>query len=182
MKRSMILVVSVLLVMAVAWAAYGQAGGGAARGGRGGFGAMGQAQQKALAELQEQVAKLKAMSEQTGRGTQGRSFQDMSDEERTKMREQMTQRRQEQQQVLAAMQQNLDRLKGGGQLLLEHNEAVKPLQEALASAQKENAKATAQMLEQMIAQRQKQLEDKIAAMGMTMEQLQRMGQGRRQQQ
>jgi DNA-binding Xre family transcriptional regulator len=34
----------------------------------------------------------------------------------------------------------------------------------------------------MIAQRQKQLEDKIAAMGMTMEQLQRMGQGRRQQQ
>ncbi|MBM4024412.1 MAG: hypothetical protein FJ280_03270 [Planctomycetes bacterium] len=178
MKRSTILVVGALLVAAVAWTAYGQAGGGATRGGRGGFGAMGETQQKALAELQEQVAKLKAMSERAAQGSQDRSFQDMSEEERTKMREQMTQRMQEQQQILASMQQNLDRLKGGRQLLLEHNESLKPLQEALASAQKENAKATAKVLEQMVAQRQKQFEDKITAMGMTMEQLQRMGQRR----
>jgi len=180
MKRSTIVAAGVLLAMSVAWAAFGQAQGGGR--GRGGFGAMREAQQKAMADLQEQVAKLKALSEQAAQAMQGRNSQDMSDEERTKMREEMTQRNQEQQAIFAAMQQDIDRLKGPRGLMTEHEEAMAPLKEALASAQKENAKGTVRILEQVIAQRQKQFEDKITAMGYTMEQMQRMGQRRQRQQ
>jgi hypothetical protein len=179
MKRSTMIAGGVLLSMTIAWAAFGQTGGG---GGRGGFGQMREAQQKALADLQEQVAKLKAMTDQSAKAMAGRNFQDMSEEERTKMREEFTKRNEEQQKIFAAMQSAMDRLKGGRQMMLEHNESLKPLQEALASAQKENAKATTKMLEQLIAQRQKAFEDKATAMGYTMEQLQQMGQRRSRQQ
>ncbi|OHB65606.1 MAG: hypothetical protein A2Y77_10980 [Planctomycetes bacterium RBG_13_62_9] len=177
MKKRIVVVAGILLAMTAAWA-FAQAGGG---GGRGGFGQNREAQQKAIAALQEQVAQLKAMTERTGQGAQGRNFQDMSDEERTKMREEMTKRREEQAKIMASMQQSLDTLKGGRQLFTEHQEAMAPLNDLLASAQQENAKATAKKIEQLIAQRQKQFEDKITAMGMTMEQVQRMGQRRQQQ-
>jgi len=175
MKRSTMIAAGILLSMTVAWAAFGQAGGGGGRGGQ-----MRESQLKAMAALQEQVAKLKAMMDQAGQGMQGRSFQDMSEEERAKMREESTKRREEQAKVMASIQQSLDTLKGGRQLMTEHNESLKPLQELLATAQKENAKETASQIEKLIAQRQKQFEEKIAAMGMTMEQLQRMGQRRQQ--
>ena len=178
MKRSTIVGVGVLLAMSVAWAAFGQARGG----GRGGFGAMREAQQKAMADLQEQLGKLRAMTERAGQAMQGRNFQDMSEEERAKMREEFTQRAAEQRQIFAAMQQDIDQLKGARVLMTEHEEAMAPLKEALAAAQRENAKATAQILEQTIAQRQRQFEDKITAMGYTMEQMQRMGQRRQRQQ
>ncbi|RPJ24798.1 MAG: hypothetical protein EHM35_16060, partial [Planctomycetaceae bacterium] len=145
-KNVAVVTIAVVLTLAVAWAAFGQAGGG----GQGrGFGMNREAQQKAIAALQEQLGKLKAMMEQTP-GTQGRSFQDMSEEERTKMREEFTKRREEQQKVMAAMQQQMDTLKGGRQLATEHQQAMTPLNEALASAQKENAKQTASMLEKLI--------------------------------
>jgi septal ring factor EnvC (AmiA/AmiB activator) len=110
-------------------------------------------------------------------GMQGRSFQDMSEEERTKMREEMTKRREEQQKVMAAIQQQMDTLKGARQLMTEHQQAMTPLKDLLASAQKENAKATAGMIEKLIAERQKQFDGKMAAMGITPEQLERMMQG-----
>jgi len=182
MKRSTMIATGVLLTMAVAWAAYGQAGGGGGRGkgggGRGGFGRMGETQQKALADLQEQIGKLKAMSDQAAKAMQGRNFQDMSDEERTKMREEFTKRNEEQNKILAAMQQDIDTLRAR-QMAVEFNESQTALKNALASAQKENAKETAKMLEQMVAQRQKQFDDKMTAMGYTEEQVQRMMQPRR---
>jgi hypothetical protein len=176
MKRNAIFVASVLLIMTVAWAAYGQAGGGGGRGGQ-----MRESQVKAIAALQEQVAKLKAMMDRAGQGMQGRSFQDMSEEERTKMREEFTKRREEQATVMASIQQSLDTLKGGRQLMREHEESIAPLKELLVAAQAEKAKSTAGKIEKLIAERQKQFEEKITAMGMTMEQLQRMGQRRQQQ-
>jgi len=173
MKRNAIFVASVLLIMTVAWAAYGQAGGGGGRGGQ-----MRESQVKAMAALQEQVAKLEAMMDRAGQRMQGTSFQDMSEEERTKMREEFTKRREEQATVMASIQQSLDTLKGGRQLMREHEESIAPLQELLAAAQAEKAKDTAGKIEKLIAERQKQFEEKITAMGMTMEQLQRMGQRR----
>ena len=178
MKRNVICIVSVLLVLAFAWVAFGQAGGG-----QRGFGQMREAQNKAIAAIQEQLGKLKAMMEQTPQGMQGRSFQDMSEEERTKMREEFTKRREEQQKVMAAIQQQVDTLKGGRQLMTEHQQAIAPLKDLLASAQKENAKDTAAKIQQLIDQRQKQFEEKMAAMGYTPERLERMmqgGQGRQQ--
>ncbi len=181
MKKNVgIIIIAVVLTLAVAWAAFGQAGGQGGGQGRG-FGQMREAQQKAIAALQEQLGKLKAMSEQTS-GMQGRNFQDMSEEERTKMRDEFTKRREEQQKIMAAIQQQVDTLKGGRQLATEHQQAIAPLKEALASAQKENAKATAGMLEKLIAERQKQFDDKMAAMGYTPEQLERMMQPRQRQQ
>jgi hypothetical protein len=175
MKTRFIIVVGILLTMALAWMASAQPPAGARSGG---FGRMREAQQQALVALQEQVAKLKAMMERPPQGMQGRSFQDMTDEERAKMREEMTKRREEQAGIMVAMQQQMDTLKGGRQLMAEHEQSMAPLKELLASAQKEKATATAAKIEKLIADRQKQFEDKITAMGYTMERLQRMGQRR----
>ncbi len=177
MKRSTIVVVGILLTMVMAWAAFGQAGGG---GGRGGFGAMGEAQQKAIADLQEQVAKLKALADAGAKAMEGRSFQDLTEEDRAKMKERSTQ----QQAIMAAIQQDVDRLRMR-QLAAEYNQSMTALKDAQASAEKEKAKETAQLLGKIIAEREKQMEEKVTAMGMTMDQLQKMGTrggGRRQQQ
>jgi len=174
-KNAVLVIVAVVLILAVAWSAFGQAGGG----GRG-FGMNREAQTKAIAALQEQVAKLKAFIEQAP-SMQGRNFQDMSDEERTKMREEFTKRREEQQKIMAAIDQQMDVLKGGRQLAQDHQQMMAPLKEALASAQTEKAKDTAAKLEKLIADRQKQFDDKMAAMGYTPDQIERMMQPRRQQ-
>ncbi len=175
MKRSMIVGIGVLLTMTMAWAAFGQAGGG---GGRGGFGAMGEAQQKAFADLQEQVAKLKPLMEASAKAMAG-GFQNMSEEDRAKMKERSTQ----QQAILAAIQADVDRLRLR-QLAVEYNQSLTALKDAQVSAEKEKAKETAQMLGKIIAERERQMEEKVTAMGMTMDQLQKMGTrggGRRQQ-
>lgn len=160
MRKNIICVVAALLVLMAAWAAFGQAGGG-----RGGFGRMRESQVKALAAIQENAAKFKSMMEASAKAMEGRSFQDMSEDERAKMRETFMKQREEQQALVAAMEQDLMRLKGFRQLRTEEEEAVAPLKELLAVAQKENAKETAGKIEQMIAQRQKQFEDKMQAMG-----------------
>jgi len=178
MKRSTIVAVSVLLTMAVTWAAYGQAGGGGGRG-RGGFGMMGAQAQKVVADLQEQVTKLKALVDAGAKAMAG-GFQDMSEEDRAKMKERSTQ----QQALMAAIQKDVDQLRVR-QIAAEYNQSMTALKDAQASAQKENAKETAQKLGQIIAEREKQMEEKVTAMGMTMDDLQKMGTrggGRRQQQ
>lgn len=168
MNKRLVFVVVVLLTGAVAWTAFGQAGDGRAR-----FQQMREAQMKAIAALQEQVGKLKAMMEQQS-GAGARNFQDMTDEERTKWREERTQRQEEQTAVMASIQQQLDTLKGGMQLAREHREAMEPLNDLLASAKSENATATAAKVEKLIAEKQKQFQDKMTAMGWDPEMLQRM--------
>ncbi|MEN6427093.1 MAG: hypothetical protein ABFE13_17195 [Phycisphaerales bacterium] len=172
MKKRSVLAVGVLLSVALAWTAIAQPPAG------GGFGRMREAQQNALTALQEQVAKLKAMTEQAQQAMQGRNFQDMTDDERTKMREEFTKRREEQAKIMASMQQQMDILKGGRQLMVEHQESLAPLKDLLASAQGEKATATAAKIEKLIAERQKQFDDKMAAMGYTPEMLERMSQRR----
>ncbi len=177
MKRSAIVAVSVLLTMAVTWAAYGQAGGGGGRG-RGGFGMMGARAQKAVADLQEQVAKLKTLVDASAKAMEG-GFQNMSEEDRAKMKERST----EQQKIMTAIQADVDQLRLR-QLAVEYNESMTALKDAQASAEKEKANETAQKLGQIIAAREKQMEEKVTAMGMTMDDLQKMGTrggGRRQQ-
>jgi len=167
MKKQIVFVVGLLLVMAMTWAALGQQR-------AGGFGrATREAQQKAIATIQEELGKLKAMMEQQP-GAQGRNFQDMSEEERTKMREEFTKRREQQQKILTSIQQQVDTLKGAMALAQEHQQAMEPLQGLLASAKSENATATAAKIQQLIDQRQKQFGDKMAAMGYDQEALQRM--------
>jgi hypothetical protein len=176
MKKHFTLFLAVVTILVVALAAVAQQ--------RGGMQALQQrreAQMKALETLQQNTAKLRAAMETPGRGMQGRNFQDMSDEERAKLREEMTQRQQEQVRLTAEMEQAIAQLKGPAQLRQEYTETMAPLRELLAAAQNEKATATARQVEQLIAQRQKQFEDRITAMGYTMEMLERTGQRRRQQ-
>jgi hypothetical protein len=160
----------------MAWVAFGQAGGGG-RGGRGGM--MGPQMQKNVADLQEQVAKLKALVDAGAKAMEG-GFQNMSEEDRAKMKERSTQ----QQAIMAAIQKDVDQLRMR-QMAVEYNQSMTALKDAQASAEKEKAKETAQKLGQIIAEREKQMEEKVTAMGMTMDDLQKMGTrggGRRQQQ
>jgi hypothetical protein len=168
MKRSTIVAVSALLTVAVAWSAYGQAGGGGGRG-RGGFGMMGPRAQKAVADLQEQVTKLKTIIDANAKAMEG-GFQNMSEDDRAKMKERST----EGGKIMAAIQADVDQLRLG-QMAREYNQFMTALKDAQASAQKENAKETAQKLGEIIAERQKEMEQKVTAMGMTMDDLEKMG-------
>lgn len=171
-RKCVVIVGVVALVLGVTMAAFGQPAAGTQpeggrRGAGGRFGMNREVQLKAIAAIQEQLGKLKAALEAPTPGMpEGGSFQDLSDEERTKMREAMTKRRDEQAQVIAAIEQELAKLKGIGQLRTEQEASVDPLKEILASAQKEQAKATAAKVEQLIAQRQKAWEDKMKSLGL----------------
>jgi DNA primase large subunit len=140
---------------------------------------MGPQAQKGVADLQEQVAKLKALVDAGAKAMEGKTFQDLTEEDRAKMKERST----EQQKIMAAIQMDVDRLRLG-QMAREYPQSMTALKDAQASAEKENAKETAQKLGQIIAEREKQMEEKVTAMGMTMDDLQKMGTrggGRRQQ-
>jgi hypothetical protein len=135
--------------------------------------------QKAVADLQEQVAKLKALLDAGAKAMEGRSFQDLTEEDRAKMKERST----EQQKLVAAIQADVDQLRFF-QVAREYNQSMAALKDAQATAEKEKAKETAQKLGQFIAEREKEMEQKVTAMGMTMDDLQKMGTrggGRRQQ-
>jgi hypothetical protein len=178
MKRSTIIAVGVLLTMTMAWAAFGQAGGGGRGKGRGGGRGMmgGPAMQKAVAGLQEQVAKLKALVDENAKMMEGKTYADLSEDERAKMKERST----EQQSLVTAIGQEVDRLRFF-QIAREHNTEMTALKEALASAEKEKAKDTVAKLNELIAARQKAFEARGEALGYTPEQMERMGQmgGRR---
>ncbi len=172
MKERSILVVGILLTAALTWTAMAQPPQG------GGFGRMREMRLNALNAIQEQLTKLKTMMEQAPQGMQGRNPQDMTEEERTKMREEFTKRREEQRAAMAEMSKQMDALKDPRQLMTEQEEALAPLKDLLASAQAEKATATAAKIEKLIADRQKQFQDKMTAMGFSPEMLERMMQRR----
>ena len=187
MKRYLISIVVVLAVLLTAWAAFGQQQGrtrqrqqtegtrqrfqnlseeerekfraqmrekGGSR--RGGFMNL-EGQQEAIKVIEEQLAKLKAGMEGM-RPEGGRSFQDLSEQERAKLREKFTKARQDRQKALQTITAQVARLQGrgqpaaqGGQYLIIKIGDLKPIQN---SAEKEKAKETAQLLERLIARAQ----------------------------
>ena len=181
MKKYGSSIVGVLLVLAAAWVAFGQAekpqrpqraqGQGMGQGGGGQFGAQfREAQLKAVAAVQEQIGKLKAFLEAPGPATPAGGFQNASEEERTKMREAFTQRREQQQQIMEAIDTELAKLKGARQLLREQEQGTKELQAIREVAAKEQAKETLKSIDELIAKRQKAFEDRIAKLGLQMPQ------------
>ncbi len=160
MKKQIVLVLAVATILVVALAAVAQQGQGMQR-----FQQRREAQMKALDTLQQNAAKLKTDMEAAAKAMQGRDFQNMSEEERTKMREESAKRREAQTKLMAEMTQALNQLKGAGALWQEYDESVAPLKDLLASAQSEKATATTAKIEQILAQRQKQFEEKMTAMG-----------------
>jgi hypothetical protein len=174
MKKYLIPTITVLLVLAVAWAAFGQADERARRREemrqrfqnmseeerakfraemrqRGGFGRgmsmSPEEQEKAIKNIEEQLAKLKAVKITRPEG----GFQNLSEEERTKFRENMQTRQQALQTIIAqvAMLQGRGQQTGeGGQFILINTSDLKPIQEA---AVKEKAEETSQLIQRLIA-------------------------------
>ncbi len=183
MKRYLISTAVILAVLVTAWAAFGQQQGrtrqrqqpegmrqrfqdmseeerekfraqmrekGGSR--RGGF--MGrEGQLEAIKAIEAQLAKLKAA--QTTRPEGGRSYRDLSEDERAKLRERMTKARQDRQKALQTIIAQVARLQGrrqpaaeAGQYIIVNVGDLKPIQ---AAAVKEKAKETTQLLERLIA-------------------------------
>ena len=185
MKRYLIPIVAVVVVLAVVLAAFGQAERGGGRqtlsqeerakmrerfqnmseeerekfraqmrerfsSGRGGF--MGrEGQLEAIKAIEAQLVKLKAA--QITRPAGG--YQDLSEDERAKLREKMMKVFQDRQKALQTIIAQVARLQGrrgpaaeGAQYLIINTSDLKPIQ---AAATKEKAKETAQLLERLIA-------------------------------
>jgi len=120
-----------------------------------------QEQLKAIEAIEEQVAKLKAgLQADTGAAGRG-GFQDLSDEERTELRERFTKAREEQQKAIEAIEAQIAKLKDPRQVRAKYEESIGELRAILGLAEKENAKQTAKRLEQLIARRQKEFEGSL---------------------
>jgi hypothetical protein len=111
-------------------------------------------QLKAIEDVEKQLASLKKGIQ--AQPTERRSFRDMSEEERNKMREQFTKAREERNKAFKAIITQIARLQGqrqpaeGEELLIINTAQLKSIQEL---AVKEKAKETAQRLERLVRPR-----------------------------
>lgn len=161
MKRYAVSAVALLVVLALVLVSFGQSREGSLAGergtrqgggqGRGGF--MGPEERaKAIEAIEAQLAKLKEESQiQRPQG----SFQDMSEEERTKMMERFRQVREERNKALQIIMAQVAALQGrrepaaeGAQYLIVATTDLKPIQDV---AVKEKATETAKLLEGLVA-------------------------------
>ena len=107
-------------------------------------------QLKAIEDVEKQLASLKKGIQ--AQPTERRSFRDMSEEERNKMREEFTKTREERNKAFKAIITQIARLQGqrqpaeGEELLIINTAQLKSIQEL---AVKEKAKETAQRLERL---------------------------------
>jgi len=161
MRKYLIPCVATLVVLAACWVVFGQA----ETGQRERFAQYREMQLKAAATLVEQAGKLKAALETPIPGMPAGGFQNLSEEERTKMRETMTKRREEQQQIAGVIEMELAKVKGSRQLQREQEEGAKELQAIREVAEKDGAKETLASIDKLIAKRQKAFEDKLAKLG-----------------
>ena len=145
MKKHLISTVAIIVVLAVVLVSFGQQQG--SRRGR-----MGREERlKAIETIEAQLAKLKEGGQ---RPTFNRdSFQNMSEEERTKFREQMTKIRQEQQKIYQTIMGQLAGIQGrrqpapeGAKYMIISTADLKPIQEA---AVREKAAETGKLLEEL---------------------------------
>lgn len=141
---------------------------------RGGFNR--EAQQNAITTIETQIAALKKAMAPPANFDPGR-FRDMSDEERAKFRDQMMKRREAQQASIASIEDQIKILKGGRQLMVEHDEAMAELQAIRAMAEKEKATETAKSVQALIDKKTKALEDSAEKLGIRLRRGRGMGQG-----
>jgi chromosome segregation ATPase len=163
MKRELILVVSILLVFGLSWVSFGQPEGSSRgpsdTGAASRRGMWRERQQKAISAIEEQVAKMKSgMESFSGRR---QSWQNLSDEERNKLREQFRKVREERQESIIIIEEQLAKLKGRRSLQQEHEKSVSEWNTIRESAIKEKATATAANIDKLIAEKKKAFEEKM---------------------
>jgi hypothetical protein len=164
MKKYTFIVVACALILAVTLAAIAQQDAAAPRQG---FQRNREAQQKAIADLEAGIAKLKAMQEQSAQGMQNREqSQNLSEEERAKLRETFTQRREQQTQIMQTLDNSLAILGGGRQLRTQQRESAAALQAIKDIAAEEKATKTADAIQKLMDENQKKFEARLTALGM----------------
>jgi len=147
MKKRLISTVVVLVVLVVVLVSFGQEERGSRQSRRGPF--MGREERmKAIEAIEAQLAKLKEEGQRPAFNRE--SFQNMSEEERTKFRDQMRKVFQERQKVFQTIMAQLAAIQGrrapapeGAQYMIITTADLKPIQ---AAAEKEKAKETSQLL------------------------------------
>ena len=170
MKRCLITTIAIMVILTMTLGVYaqGQAGGGEGRGGGRGTGMRGRGTQRlqdAIAAIEAQLTELKKNVEAQASMRRGRQEGETpSEEEIAKMREQRTKLREQQQAATAAIEQQVMILKGN-QLQAEHQAEIDELKAIEDSATKENATATAKMIQDIIAKRTKAFEDTVEKLG-----------------
>jgi len=109
-----------------------------------------QEQLKAVEVIEEQVAKLKAAIQSTGAVDRSK-WRELSEEERTQVREKFTKARQERQAAIEAMEEEVVKLRGPRRPQAEPQPSIGELMAIHELAVKEKATQTATRLERLIA-------------------------------
>lgn len=114
-----------------------------------------EAQLEKVKAIEELVAKLKAVVTGTAPGARG-SFRDLSQEERTKLRDKMTKAALERQLLIKSIEQQLAELRGPGRPQAGPQPSIGELRAIHELAVKEKATQTASRLERLIARYQRE--------------------------
>ena len=125
-----------------------------ARGGFGGRGMNREAQLASIKAIQEQLTKLKAAVEAGPTGGARTNYRDMSEEDRTKLREQMSKQREARVKIIAAIETEVGKLKGPSR----ESSAIAQVAELTriqALAKEERAPKTARALQGLIMRAQR---------------------------
>lgn len=188
MKRYLISMTVVLAVLLAAWTVFGQEAGKGTPAGEGakekGFrpadvnrpttpegrqvrprGMMREDQLKVIAAMEEQVAKLKALIETQPGPEEFAKMKELSEEERTKLREKFAKAREGRQRAIEAIEQNIAQLRGERPRAEERQQLIDELQAIRDLARQEKAEGTAKRLEQLIDRQQKGPEGRAPGLG-----------------
>lgn len=163
MKRHLILIVIAIAIGGLAWVAFGQPEGSTGKRSRR-RGMWRERRQKAVAAIEEQLAKIKAgMESSAGRPA---NWRDLSEEERAKLREQFRKARQEQMQSIVVIEEQIAKLKGRRSLTEEHEKSMSELKAIHELAVKEKATQTVAHIDKLVAARNKAFEERMQKLGL----------------
>ena len=125
------------------------------------------AQQQAVEKIQKLSADLKTDMEEAALARQNQpSRENMTDEERAKLRETWTKRREKQQRILAELEQQVAILKGSGQLQTELEADLGELKSIRDLATEEKAEKTAARLTLLIDKKQTNFDTTLKNLGL----------------
>lgn len=123
-------------------------------------------QNKAIAAIQADAVRLRAGFEEAGRALPTpEQWESMSEPQREKLRETGRTRWEQQQKVLADLEQQIAILKGPRQLKLEHDAAVQELVAIRDLAKQEKAQKAAERIQKLIDRRQAEYEQIVQRIG-----------------
>ncbi|MHC4791988.1 MAG: redoxin domain-containing protein, partial [Planctomycetota bacterium] len=170
MKRYIVSIIIVAVVLAVALVSFGQSEGERPerRRGEGRRRWIGRDEQlEAISTIEGELSKIKKGLESLPGSRE--EWQDLSDEEREELREKFRDMRDERQEALSVIEEQIPKLKGPRRLGEAHEEAIGKLKAIHELAVKEEAKETAESIQELIDKRQKEFEDKMEKLGLQSE-------------